>query len=165
MGLGDIIAENSVLFPSADNIALFTKIARYFRAIFENVLGMRTWPEIKPEFDFFFCHFAKQVFLQPEMSRVESKRPILESMPDWIHEEVEGAVAEEEEEDVTEQIQPPSSWTLTEGVVVGSSTSRGHQSLAHASSTGCQSPVLAPGASSFGGKAITFSHKRSRGNH
>jgi hypothetical protein len=37
--------------------------------------------------------------------RVESERPILESMPDWIQEEVEGAVAEEEEAegDVTEQ--------------------------------------------------------------
>jgi hypothetical protein len=37
--------------------------------------------------------------------RVESERPILELMPDWIQEEAEGAVAEEEaaeEEDVTE---------------------------------------------------------------
>jgi hypothetical protein len=58
--------------------------------------------------------------------RVESKRPILESMPVWIQEEVEGAVAKEEakEEDVTEQSQPPSSRTLTEGVVLGSSTNR-----------------------------------------
>jgi hypothetical protein len=29
--------------------------------------------------------------------RVESERPILESMPDWIQEEVEGAVAERRE--------------------------------------------------------------------
>jgi hypothetical protein len=29
--------------------------------------------------------------------RVESERPILESMPDWIQQEVGGAVAEEEE--------------------------------------------------------------------
>jgi hypothetical protein len=65
--------------------------------------------------------------------RVQSGRPILESIPDWIQEEVEGAVAEEE--DVTEQIQQQSSQTPTEGVVLGSSTSRGHQSLAHASST------------------------------
>jgi hypothetical protein len=38
--------------------------------------------------------------------RFESKRPILESIPDWIQEEVEGEVAEEEEleeEDVTKQ--------------------------------------------------------------
>jgi hypothetical protein len=36
--------------------------------------------------------------------RVESERPILESMPDWIQMEVEGAIAEEEEAkgDVTE---------------------------------------------------------------
>ena len=95
--------------------------------------------------------------------RVESKRPILESMPDWIQ-EVEGAVAEEEE-DVTEQSQPPSSRTPTEGVVLVSSTGRGHQSLAHASSTGRRSPVLAPGASSSRGKVITFSHKRGKGNH
>jgi hypothetical protein len=46
--------------------------------------------------------------------RVESERPILESMPNWIQEEVEGEVAEEEE-DVTEQSQPPSSRTPTEG--------------------------------------------------
>ena len=100
--------------------------------------------------------------------RVESERPILESMPDWIQQEVEGAVAEEEEEvegDVTEQSLPPSSRTQTEGVVVGSSTSRGHQSLAPASSTGRQSQVPTPGASSSRGKAITFSHKRSKGNH
>jgi hypothetical protein len=95
----------------------------------------------------------------------ESERPILESMHDWIQEEVEGAVAKEEEEDVTEQSQPPSSRTSTEGVVHGSSTSRGHQSLALASSIGHQSPVLAPGGSSSRGKAITFSRKRSRGNH
>jgi hypothetical protein len=108
----------------------------------------------------------RQVFLQPKTSRVESERPILESMPDWIQGGGRGGGAEEaEEEDVTEQSQPPSSRTPTEGVVVGSSTSRGHQSLAHASSTGRQSPVLAPGASSSGGKAITFSRKRSRGNH
>jgi hypothetical protein len=72
--------------------------------------------------------------------RVESERPILESMPDWIQQEVEGAVAEEEEEaegDVTEQSLPPSSRARIEGVVLGSSTSRGHQSLAPASSTGC----------------------------
>jgi hypothetical protein len=70
--------------------------------------------------------------------RVESERPILESMSDWIHEEVEGAIEEEEataEEDVTEQSHPPSSQTPTEGVVIGSSTSRGHQILALASST------------------------------
>ena len=100
--------------------------------------------------------------------RVESERPILESMPDWIQQEVEGAVAEEEEEvegDVTEQSLPPSSRTRTEGVVLGSSTSRGHQSLAPASSTGRQSQVPTPGASSSRGKAITFSRKRSRANH
>ena len=72
--------------------------------------------------------------------RVESERPILESMPDWIQQEVEGAVAEEEEEevegDVTEQSLPPSSRTRTEGVVLGSNTRRGHQSPAPASSTG-----------------------------
>jgi hypothetical protein len=97
--------------------------------------------------------------------RVESERPILESMPDWIQQEVEGAVAEEEEEvegDVTEQSLPPSSRTRTEGVVVGSSTSRGHQSLAPASSTGRQSQVPTPGASSSRGKTITFSRKRGR---
>jgi hypothetical protein len=97
--------------------------------------------------------------------RVESERPILESMPDWIQQEVEGAVAEEEDEaegDVTEQSLPPSSRTRTEGVVLGSSTSRGHQSLA---STGRQSQVPTPGASSSRGKAITFSHKRGRANH
>jgi hypothetical protein len=73
--------------------------------------------------------------------RVESKRPILESMPDWIQQKVEGAIAEEEEVegDVTEQSLPPSSRTRTEGVVLGSSTSRGHQSLAPTSSTGRQS--------------------------
>jgi hypothetical protein len=47
-------------------------------------------------------------------------------MPDWIQEEVEGAVVEEEEEDVTKQSQPPSSRTAIEGVVLGSSTNRGH---------------------------------------
>jgi hypothetical protein len=37
--------------------------------------------------------------------RVESERPILESMPDWIQQEVEGSIAEEEEVkgDVIEQ--------------------------------------------------------------
>jgi hypothetical protein len=100
--------------------------------------------------------------------RVESEKPILESMPDWIQQEVEGAVAEEEEEvegDVTEQSLPPSSRTRTEGVVLGSSTSRGHQSLAPASSTGCQSQVPTLGASTSRGKAITFSRKRGRANH
>jgi hypothetical protein len=99
--------------------------------------------------------------------RVEFERPILESMPDWIQQEVEGAVAEEEEAegDVTEQSLPPSSRTQTKGVVLGSSTSRGHQSLALASSTGHQSQVSAPGASSSRGKAITFSRKRGRANH
>jgi hypothetical protein len=66
----------------------------------------------------------------------------------------EGIVAKErevEEEDVPEQSQqtslqevtidnrsalaPPSSQTPTEGVVLGSSTSRGHHSLGYASST------------------------------
>jgi hypothetical protein len=120
--------------------------------------------------------------------RVETERPIMESIPDWLQEEAEGAVAEErevEEEDVPEQSQqtpleevtidtrsapaPPSSWTPTEGVVLGSSTSRGHQSLALASSTGHQSPMPTPGPSSSKGKAIsraiTFAHKRGRGNH
>jgi hypothetical protein len=99
--------------------------------------------------------------------RVESERPILESMPDWIQQEVEGAVAKEEEAegDVIEQSLPPSSRTRTEGVVLGSSTSRGHQSLAPASSTGRQSQVPTPGASSSRGKAITFSRKRGRANH
>jgi hypothetical protein len=100
---------------------------------------------------------------------VESERPILESIPNWIHEEVEGVVAEAEEEDVTEQSQPPSSQTPIEGVVLGSSTSRRHQNLARVSSTRPQSPMPAPGASSFKGKsisgAITFSRKRGRGNH
>jgi hypothetical protein len=48
----------------------------------------------------------------------------LESIPNWIQQEVEGAVAKEEEEaegDVTEQSLPPSSQTQTEGVVLGSS--------------------------------------------
>jgi hypothetical protein len=67
--------------------------------------------------------------------RVESKRPILESMHDWIQEEVEGAVVEVEEENATKQIHPPSSRTLIEGVVLGSITSRGHQSLDPSSST------------------------------
>jgi hypothetical protein len=61
--------------------------------------------------------------------RIESERPILELMLDWIREEVEGVVAEQEEveeEDIIEQSQPPSSQTPTEGVVLGSSTSRGH---------------------------------------
>jgi hypothetical protein len=61
--------------------------------------------------------------------RVESERPILESMLDLIQEEVEGEIAKEEEaeeEDVIEQSQLPSSRTPTEGVVLGSSTSRGH---------------------------------------
>jgi hypothetical protein len=99
--------------------------------------------------------------------RVESERPILESMLDWIQEEVEGAVAEEEEAegDVTEQSPPPSSRTPTEGVVLGNSTSSGPQSLAPASSTGRQSLVPTPGASSSRGKAITFSRKRGRANH
>jgi hypothetical protein len=100
--------------------------------------------------------------------RVESERPILESMPNWIHEEVEGAVAEEEE-DVTKQSQPPSSLTPIEGVVLGSSTCRGHQRLAPVFSIGCQNPMPAPRASSSRGKAtsrvITFSCKRGRGNH
>jgi hypothetical protein len=101
------------------------------------------------------------------MEGVESERPILESMSDWIQEEVEGVVAEVEveEEDVTEQSQPPSSRTPTEGIVLGNSTNRGHQSLAPASSTGCQNPVLAPGASSSREKAITFSRKRGKGNY
>jgi hypothetical protein len=54
MGLADIIAENSTLFTSANIIGQFTKIVRYYPAIFENVSGTRTEPEIKPEFDFFF---------------------------------------------------------------------------------------------------------------
>jgi hypothetical protein len=92
----------------------------------------------------------RQVFLQPKTRRVESERPILESMHDWMQEEVEGAVTEEEEEEVeeeddTKQSQPPSSWTPAERVLVGNNTNRAHQSLAHASSTGRQSPVLAPG--------------------
>jgi hypothetical protein len=101
--------------------------------------------------------------------RVEFERLILESMSDWIHEEVEGEVTEEEEEaeegDATEQSQIPSSWTPTEGSVLVSSTSRGHHILALASSTRCQSLVLAPGTSSSRRKYITFSYKRGRGNH
>jgi hypothetical protein len=62
-----------------------------------------------------------------------------------------------------------SSRTPTERVVLGSSTSRGHQSLAPASSTGHQSPMPAPGPSSSKGKSIsratTFARKRGRGNH
>jgi hypothetical protein len=120
--------------------------------------------------------------------RVETERPILESMSDWLQEEVEGAVAEErevEEEDVLEQSQQtplkevtidtrsvpmlPSSCTLVEGVVLGSSTGRGHQSLAHASSIGHQSPTPTLGPSSSKGKTIsriiTFARKRGRENH
>jgi hypothetical protein len=43
--------------------------------------------------------------------RVESERPILELMHDWIQEEVEEIVVEEEAttEDVIEQSRPPSS--------------------------------------------------------
>jgi hypothetical protein len=62
MGLDDIIAENSMLFTYVDNIVLFTKIVRYYRAIFENVSGTQTGPEIKPKFDFFFYHFASEVW-------------------------------------------------------------------------------------------------------
>jgi len=50
----------------------------------------------------------------------------------------------------------PSSRTSKEGVVLCSSTNRGHHSLDLASSKGRQRPVLAPGASSSRGKAITF---------
>jgi hypothetical protein len=57
--------------------------------------------------------------------RVESERPILESMPNWIQDKVEGVIAEEEE-DVIDQSQPPSSRISTEGVVLCSSTCRGH---------------------------------------
>jgi len=61
-----------------------------------------------------------------------------------------------------------SSWTSTERVVLGSSTNRGHQSLAFASSTEHQSPMPAPRPSSSKGKsisrAITFACKRGRGN-
>jgi hypothetical protein len=98
--------------------------------------------------------------------RVESERPILESMPDWIQEEVEGAVAGGGGGGGCYRAESATIFTdSTEGVVLGSSTSRGHQSLAPASSTGRQSPVLALGASSSRGKAITFSRKRGRGNH
>jgi hypothetical protein len=74
--------------------------------------------------------------------RVETERPIMESILDWLHKDGVVAEREVEEEDVLEQSQqthledvtidtgsapaPPPSRNSTERVVLGSSTSRGH---------------------------------------
>jgi hypothetical protein len=51
--VGDIIAENIAILSCPDNITIFTKTSRYYRATIENVASTRNRPEIKPKFDFF----------------------------------------------------------------------------------------------------------------
>jgi hypothetical protein len=107
----------------------------------------------------------------------------MESVPECLHEEVVakergrggGGCPEQSQQTPLQEVNietrsapmPPPSQTLTEQVVLGSSTSRGHQSLAPTSFTGHQSPTSAPKPSSSKGKpisrAITFARKGAEG--
>ena len=83
--------------------------------------------------------------------RVDAERPIMESAPDWLEQEVVEGVEEEEE------VTPPTPVTSKERglppITPSFSTSRARQS-----------PLLAPPPSSSRGKVVTFSHKRGREN-
>ena len=88
--------------------------------------------------------------------RVEAERHLIESVDDWLEQEVVEGV--EEEEEVTPPIQATPATNRRRGlppIAPSSSASRAPQS-----------PLPTPPASTSRGKgkAIAFSHKRGRGN-
>ena len=98
--------------------------------------------------------------------RIEAERPIMESAPNWIEQEVvEGEEEEEQQqEEQEEQVTPP---TTTTGRGRGLPPLAPSASGSHFGASGSraqQSPLPAPPTSSSRGKAITFSRKRGRGN-
>ena len=98
--------------------------------------------------------------------RVETERPLMESVDDWLGQEVVEGV--EEEEDEEEELTPPMQATPAtnrgRGLPPIAPTSSSSASRAHQTPLPSP-PTRAPASTSRGkGKAVAFSRKRGRGN-